>query len=476
MFLKKKTSLSLALVFLLSLLLTACGREDAAPTAASSATSAAASATTAAAGSATTAAGTATTAAAATTASAASLKPGATVVRFVSGRDDTGNERKLIEQFNQQNDKIQILYEDGSPNTTALRERFITALNAKDSSIDVLAVDGTFVAEFASAGWIAPLDDLVPAAEREKFFPGPMAGATYQGKAYAVPWYVSVAGLFYRKDLLDKAGLKPPTTYEELIAAAKKIKEDPANANLYGFDWQGAQYEGGSVNFLEFIWNSGGNAVDKDNKVVLNSPESLKGFQLMYDLIHTNKTSPIDVTTWQETESRTAFSEGRSIFHRNWLSDYKLLLDASKSKVADKFGVVPLPSATAGKSGSSALGGWTVALNTYSKNPKEAAEVIKFLTSDASVKFRYLNTGRLPTRSATFDDAEVQKAYPYVKDMKAAFDQARPRPVTAAYSDISTNVIQPIMAEVLQKKKSPEQGLKEMDEKIKSLIAKSGGK
>src|SRR3712207_9432993 len=97
-----------------------------------------------------------------------------------------------------------------------------------------------------------------------------MQAATYEGKIYAVPWYTDAGLLYYRQDLLEKAGYsEPPVTWDELEEMANKVKQDEGIKN--GFVFQGAEYEGGVCNGLEYIRTHGGDVLDPNDpsKVII---------------------------------------------------------------------------------------------------------------------------------------------------------------------------------------------------------------
>ncbi len=121
-----------------------------------------------------------------------------------------------------------------------------------------------WVAEFARAGWLRSLDSLLPPEARNEFFPGPIEAVIWQGGLYAVPWFIEAGLLYYRKDLLETYGFAPPETWEELIQSAAAITaQEP---DLYGFVWQGKQYEGLICNALEYLWGNGGDIL-RNNRV-----------------------------------------------------------------------------------------------------------------------------------------------------------------------------------------------------------------
>jgi multiple sugar transport system substrate-binding protein len=127
--------------------------------------------------------------------------------------------------------------------------------------IDVIGGDDIWPAEFAENGWIADLSSRFTQSERQQFLPGTIQANTYQGKVWGVPLLTDVALLFYRKDLLDQSGFfSPPQTWDELKQMALQVKQDASIQ--HGYVFQGAEYEDGVCNGLEYIWTHGGDVLD----------------------------------------------------------------------------------------------------------------------------------------------------------------------------------------------------------------------
>lgn len=385
-------------------------------------------------------------------------------INWFVGKDVTDANKTLVDKFNASQSRIRVNWQEQPPSTTDQHDKYVSIMAAKDSSIDVFALDIPFVPEFAGAQWLTPLDDLIDKAELDKFFAGTVKGATYEGKLWAVPWFNNAAVLFYRKDLLESAGVKPPTTYDELVQAATRLKTPDMEA---GFTWQGAQYEGGAVDFFEYLWGHGGEFFNDKGEVVIEQDPGPKALRFMVDLIHTHKITPIAVTTWKETEARNVFVEGKAVFERGWIGDYKIA-NSEGSKIVGKVGITPHPAAP-GHKGQSVLGTWNLAIPRFSKHPKEAAEFVKFMTAEDSMKVKYLNGGNIPARKAVFDDAEVRQAYPYIDELKPVFEQARPRPVRPDYGQISAEAIQPNLTAALTQQKPVEVAIKDMASKAREI-------
>src|SRR5262249_42319395 len=122
--------------------------------------------------------------------------------------------------------------------------------------------------------------------------------------------------MYYRKDLLAKEHLQPPTTWEEVQSDAVKLKT--AGLVKYGFVFQGASYEGLTCNFMEYLTSAGGTATNSDyTKANLDSPAAVKAVTFMRSLISSGAT-PAAVSTFQEAQSMSIFAAGDAGFLRNW--------------------------------------------------------------------------------------------------------------------------------------------------------------
>ena len=137
-----------------------------------------------------------------------------------------------------------------------------------------------------------------------------MQAMTYNGKVWGVPWYTDAGLLYYREDLLEKAGFsEPPRTWEELKQQALKTKQD--TGTKFGFVFQGADYEGGVCDGLEYIWTHGVNVLDPrdPSKVIIVSPESVADLAAEHGIISAG-VAPQAMLEDKEDESSGAFTNG----------------------------------------------------------------------------------------------------------------------------------------------------------------------
>jgi multiple sugar transport system substrate-binding protein len=325
-------------------------------------------------------------------------------------------------------------------------------------------MDVIWVPEFARAGWLTDLSDLLGPGEEKAFFPGPIQAVTLSGRSYAIPWYIDAGVLYYRKDLLRKYGFPVPMTWAELVATAQKItRKEP---DLYGFIWQGKQYEGLVCNALEYIWSNGGD-VFEDGQPVLNSTRNAEALRFMRDLIVKYRITPELVTTAIEEPTRHLFGSGKALFMRNWPYAWNIF-EKKGSAVRGKVGVAPLPSFP-GNQTASTLGGWQLGVNRFTKHPEAAKKLVRFLTSPASQKALALSVGYKPTRKALYKDPDLLRHQPFMASLYTVFLQARPRPVTPYYMMIS-QVLQPEFSAVLAGIKSPEDALDSAQKLVGHLL------
>lgn len=325
---------------------------------------------------------------------------------------------------------------------------FLTSLAGEGADFDVLVADVVWVPEFARAGWISELSaDFPQASLVEDFLPAAVDAVTLEGKTWAVPWYLDVGLLYFRKDLVPRA----PRTWDELeeftdLARAK----DP---RLQGYLWQGRQYEGLVCNAYEAIWGFGGESL-ADGRLTLDTPQAAQALGMLRRLI-VNGSSPQAVTSAAEEETRRPFQDGHAVFMRNWPYAYG---EAQKegSLVRGKVGLSFLPTQS-GEPGFGVLGGWQLAINARSTPERRAAavELIRALTSREANVHLARAYGRNPARRSAYaalGEGEFAQLLPLL-------ERARPRPVTAYYGMIS-DILQGEFSAAISGVRSPEQALR----------------
>jgi ABC-type glycerol-3-phosphate transport system substrate-binding protein len=318
-------------------------------------------------------------------------------------------------------------------------EKLRTEFQAGEADVDVISGDVIWPAQFAASGWISDLSSRFNGDLRGAHLPAAINSNTYEGAVYGVPWFTDAGMLYYRKDLLEKSGFsEAPETWEELEEQAKKVMSD--SGTRYGFVFQGAEYEGGVVNGLEFIWNSGGDVLAPDNleKVTVDAPKAVEGLKTARGTV-TSGVAPGAVPSYKEYESYTVFLNGDAVFMRNWPNVYARAADPSLSKIEQQqIGVAPLPVARAGDRAYSGLGGWNLMVNAASQDKLEAAwTFIRYLSAPEQQKERAIQGGYLPTLKNSYEDREILSRVPVITLGREAIKNVRARPATPFYQDMS---------------------------------------
>jgi multiple sugar transport system substrate-binding protein len=376
---------------------------------------------------------------------------------------------KVIAAFERQS-QVQVEMLRKPSNTDLQRQSLIISLKAEISDPDVFLMDVAWVGLFAAASWLEPLGEDF---DRSPFFQTVIQSVdTMDGKLIALPVYMDGGVLYYRKDLLKRAGIDaPPKTWGELLSSAKRVQEQvrTANPNFYGFVWTGAQYEGLITVFMEFAGAEGG-FIRNGAGVRLTSPENLAAVSFMRDLIWKDHISPPNTyTTMREEEVRTYFQEGNGLYERNWPYAWSLH-QAGNSKVRGKTGVVPVPGPQE-NTGVSTLGGFHIGVSAFSDAKGAAKEFVKFVTSFTSQKEMVLSLGWNPGRQDLYREEEVLTKAPHFRELMRVFRRSRPRPLVPYYSQISA-VAQKHINGVLANKVSAQQALTDADKEIEALLSR----
>ncbi|MBX3332740.1 MAG: ABC transporter substrate-binding protein [Nitrospira sp.] len=367
----------------------------------------------------------------------------------------------LLRDFERQHEGVTVREELLPSDSDRQHQYYAMNLDGGKAPFDLLGIDTIWAQEFAKAGWIAPLDGLLTPAEQEEFFPGPIEAATFNGRLYAVPWYVDAGVLYYRRDLLDRHGLEPPRTWHELAQTAKLILDAERDSRLAGFVWQGKQYEGLMCVTLEVLRSNGTDLWSGDQ----DRAES--GLRFLRETISTHGITPLSTSMADEESTRWMFGEGHALFMRNWPYAWSLLQQEG-SPVRGKVGVVSLP-AFSGFASAPVLGGWMLAIPNSSTHQEMVGELITFLTSPETQRKVAVELGYNPVRRALYSDESLLEVRPLLKDLHPILLEARPRPVTPYYLLIS-QAVQPEVSAVVVGRKSPKDALEAIRRRVDQIM------
>ncbi len=354
-----------------------------------------------------------------------------------SGANDTRT--VLINSFEKKYPNIHVTLVSAPTNTDTNRATLATEISGGSATPDVFMGDVIWPAQFGAHQLAVPLSDYLPQSYFAQFAPGLVQGASYKGKVYGSPLFEDQGFMYYRKDLLAKAGLQPPTTWEQLESDAKTLVSK--HLVKYGFVWQGASYEGLTCNFMEYLTSAGGTATNSGyTTATLDSPAAVKAVTFMRSLV-TSGVTPAAVSTFQEAQSMSIFAAGDAGFLRNWDYAYSNATTPATGKLTtSQVGVEPMP-AFAGQPtpGYSNIGGWNMYINPHSKNINLDLTFIKYLASPEAQTILATKYSEIPTTTVVRNSPQVKSVNPVLAIITKT--KLVPRPAgTPNYPALSTAI------------------------------------
>ena len=358
----------------------------------------------------------------------------------------TGNQVQVVATPNDSSERL-ALYEQ--------------VLSSGSDKIDVFQVDVVWPGLLGSH-----FVDLRPYAHGAEagMFADFVASNTKGGRLVAMPWFINGGLLFYRKDLLAKYGLPVPATWDELAVDAGRIQaaeRAAGNDKMWGYVWQGRAYEGLTCDAVEWIASFGGGAiVEPDGRISIDNPRAAGALRTAAGWVGT--ISPAAVLNYAEEESRGVFQAGNAVFMRNWSYAWSLA-QAPQSGIRGKVGVAVLPHGPGGVHAAT-LGGESLAVSKYSRNPAVAADLVMYMTSAAVQKQRAIAASFNPSLLSLYRDPDVVRANPFMGELYGVFTHAVARPTVIAgtrYNQLS-NELWNATHDVLSGRAKPEEALSQL--------------
>jgi trehalose/maltose transport system substrate-binding protein len=304
--------------------------------------------------------------------------------------------------------------------------------------------------------------DLKPhfAGEISSQFPVIAASYTVDNKLMAMAYHADIGLLFYRTDLLRQYGYRePPSTWDELETMAARIQAGErakGKKEFWGFVWQGAAAEALTCNALEWqAAEGGGQIIEEDKTISVNNPHAIRAWQRAARWV--GSISPPSVVGYEEWDALNVWIAGDAAFMRNWPTAY-VDSQAAGSKIRNKFDISLLPGGKAGRVGT--LGGAGLGVSRFSAHPREAVELVRYLSSrDVQVR-RSAVLSVPPSLPELYDLPEVLERNPRFALLSQAFRTgivSRPSTVTGKKYEVVTDAyIQAVHSVLTGEKSAPE--------------------
>ncbi|HEY0228406.1 MAG TPA: extracellular solute-binding protein [Mycobacterium sp.] len=344
-------------------------------------------------------------------------------------------------------------------------------LTGHDRTLDVMALDVVWTAEFAEAGWALPLSDD-PAGRAEvdatvDTLPGPLATARWKHKLYAAPVTTNTQLLWYRTDLVTQ----PPQNWNDMVAEATRLH---AAGQPSWIAVQANEGEGLVVWFNTLLESGGGQVLSEDSRRVTltDTPEHRAATVNALRILKAVATAPgadPSVTRSDAATARLAVEQGQAALEVNWpyvlasmlqnavkggvsflplnqdpalagsTNEYGTFVPndeqfrlayAASEKV---FGFAPYPGVAGGEPAKVTIGGANLAVASTTRHRAEAFEAVRCLRSLQNQKYVSLNGGLPAVRASLYSDPQFQAKYPMYTVIRQQLTDAAVRPVTPVY-------------------------------------------
>lgn len=316
---------------------------------------------------------------------------------------------------------------------SAAHEKLLTA-HVGGTLPDVFQLGNTWLPEFAALRALAPLDDALPAAGMEDIFPGVLAANRIGNHLYGLPWYVDTRLLFYRADLLQRAGIdRPPRTWSEWLAALHRVKALTGRPPLLlpFAEWQtlvalGLQQQAGLLR-------------DEGRFGDFRAPAFRAAFAFYLRLFREGLAEVAGEA--QAGNVYQAFARGRIAFLVSgpWnLGEFERRLPGDL-RGAWATAPLPVPDGTP-YPGASIAGGASLAIRADSRQPEAARALVAFLLETGQQIAFYRETGDLPVRMSAWTMAGLHKA-PRVAAFWRQLQDVRGVPAIPEWERIATLVM-----------------------------------
>jgi multiple sugar transport system substrate-binding protein len=306
-------------------------------------------------------------------------KPASITINVQAGAPEVAVYKPLAQAWS---DKTGIKIEWVEVTQDVEHDKLVTELSSKSGTYDVIGTDQPWIAEFAAAGYLEPLDNYISAADKADFYPAYLQLESYNGHLYGIPHYMFAPIMYYRPDLLQKYGIRIPTldepmTQDEFLSACQKIRTGEGG-DVYGTIVEAKRHTVPVTHFAEYIFREGGVILDDQNNPHVNEPAAVAALQLETDLVNKYKCAPAGALGFDNVDNHTLFLNGKLGMAINWPYAFSLINDPANSKVIGNFDTTV---AWKGVKSTTIVGGWGLAIPADSKNKAWAWNFVQYMTS-----------------------------------------------------------------------------------------------
>jgi len=379
--------------------------------------------------------------------------------------------RQLITGFNQKfKGKYELMGIDlpfSKFSTNERKEILTRSLRGHSSQIDVFAIDLIWGSKFVK--YAEPLGHRFLKSELDQLNPESLVSCFSDNQLVAIPLYLDIGFLYYRKDLLPRSSaaqsdltrLNSGLTWPEFqdVLASYKNSQDPV------FLFAAKNFEGLLCIFYELVGEKELNRMFALPRVRLTTPQAEAALRLMHEMIYKNRFTPESVTRRDEYTIYTQSLSGNAVFFRGWpglLTQHQHLF--TDSVRAALIGTAPVPHVP-GENRAGVYGGWNLMISRFSKNKDGAVEFLRYAMEKENQKMMYLLGGYLPANNSIFNDQAFLAEHPELSHLRQILANGIHRPYREDYTRIS-DVLSFYLHQALTNQISIEQALRQAEQDI----------
>jgi multiple sugar transport system substrate-binding protein len=348
-----------------------------------------------------------------------------------------------------------------------LQERQFTAVNQRTGNVDIVHVDCVWMGQYAGQGWLHPVTDFVkdtdPAVlSMDDFIPRVLdEQCKWEETLYGLPFITAGFTLYYRTDIFDKHGLKPPQTWDELLQVAKTIHEKEGTNGVAGLTMMAKRGVQLVCTHLNVFGSMGGYYYDKQKKPTMTSDAAVKSIEYLRSLLpYCNQ----GALAQDYDEAAATFRQGRAAMNLQWQNAAPQFV-GENSQVKGKVAITSVPgvSENGAIKRTATTGGWDMGIVEDSKNKEAAWEFIVWATSkEMEKRLAKYGTG---ARSSTLSDPELSKTYIEYPATFAAFKDSIGRPRIPQWVEMS-DVLAAGLSNIMTEQSKAKDALAEVNEKF----------
>ncbi len=350
-----------------------------------------------------------------------------------------------------------------------MHERFVQESISRSGAIDIYNADQPWISEFASRGWIEPLDDMISDEDRADFVESAIEASSYQGKLYSIPYFIHTPIVYYRTDLFEEAGIEVPTTWEEFREAAIKLTNP--ETGVYGTIIEAKQAGEPVTHLVDWYFQNGAEFVDDEGNVVVDSEAAKEVFEFLLAMMYEDGSVMPGSIGYDNADAHNLFMQGKVAMIKNWPYAYAMARDPEQSLVSEDFALARQP---AGKYDATAVWTWGFAISSSSRNKEAAWDFIEWATSAENLAGMGTQLLLPVPRKSSFEIVKADETIPE-KDKEAillmsdALDVGHNATESPVFPSIQ-NEMATVLSKIMSRQVSVDQGLQEAREALERVV------